>query len=193
MSFFTRKAPDHPAPAAAIQVPGGGELHARLRTSLGDVEVVLHERQAPRAVAAFVALAQGGVPWTHPERGPTTAPLYRDLPFHRVIEGFMAQTGDPTGQGGGGPGWRFADELHAELRHLRGALSMANVGLNSNGSQFFLLQSDAPDLDGKHTVFGRVVAGIEVLDRLCAVPTDDNARPLEPVWLHAVEPYRVRQ
>lgn len=191
MSFFSRKAPDHPAPSAAVQLPGEGALQAILRTSLGDLVVALHEREAPRTVAAFVALAQGGVPWTAPDGQSTVAPLYQELLFHRVVEGFMAQTGDPTGTGEGGPGWRFADELHPALRHVRGALSMANRGLNTNGSQFFVLQSAAPDLDGKHSVFGQVLGGLDVLDRLCAVPTDAEGRPVEPPRLLAVELRRV--
>lgn len=191
MSFFTKRAPASPAPPSTGLIPGSGLLRAGLETSLGELVLALYEAEVPRTVSNFAALALGAVPWTDAAGQRQERPLYQDLVFHRVIDGFMAQTGDPSGTGQGGPGWKFADELHPSLRHDRkGVVSMANAGLNTNGSQFFILQAPAPDLDGKHSVFGQVIDGFDVLDRICAVETDDEYRPLTPVLLRRVRLWR---
>ena len=124
---------------------------ARIETERGAIEIELCPRHAPRTVNNFVFLARQG--------------FYDGLSFHRVIAGFMIQGGDPSGSGRGGPGYRFADELKGNpLKHETGSLSMANAGPDTNGSQFFITHAPQPHLDGRHTVFGRVVAGQEVVD-----------------------------
>ncbi len=193
MPFFRRgRAADTPAPPVSEMVPGDGRLMCRFRTSMGDMVAELYEEQAPRTVANFVALALGRVSWTDPRTGrKTDRPLYSGTIFHRVIQDFMLQGGDPTGTGRGGPGWQFADEFHPDLRHEgKGILSMANAGPNTNGSQFFICQVPCPWLDGKHTVFGKVVEGLDVIDRIAAVPKGPGDRPREDVVLHEVEVWR---
>jgi cyclophilin family peptidyl-prolyl cis-trans isomerase len=126
---------------------------ARFRTERGDFTVELHADRAPLTVENFINLARSG--------------FYDGTTFHRVIGGFMAQGGDPTGTGRGGPGYQFGDEFHPTLRHDGpGVLSMANAGPGTNGSQFFITYGPTPHLDGKHSVFGRVVEGIEVVRSL---------------------------
>jgi peptidyl-prolyl cis-trans isomerase A (cyclophilin A) len=126
---------------------------------MGDIEIEFYEKEAPRTVANFIALATGTVPWTDPTGRPTTKPLYDGTIFHRVIPQFMIQGGDPQGDGRGGPGYRWKDEPGAlALKHDKpGILSMANAGPNANGSQFFLTEVPTPHLDGRHGVFGRVI------------------------------------
>jgi peptidyl-prolyl cis-trans isomerase B (cyclophilin B) len=146
---------------------------AILHTHQGPVELELFDDDAPETVANFRKLAGDG--------------FYDGLIFHRVIRGFMVQGGCPLGTGTGGPGYTFADEIN-EHRVERGALAMANSGPDTNGSQFFLVTAEAaPWLDGKHTVFGRVVAGMEAVDAIEAVPTGDRDRPLEPQRIDRVE------
>lgn len=160
--------PDTPAPDVATMIPGPGELRAIFKTSAGDITVKLYESECPRTVANFVALAMGKVEWTDPKSGQKTSrPLYSGTVFHRVIPQFMIQGGCPLGAGTGGPGWRFADEIHPKLRHTGpGILSMANAGKNTNGSQFFLCEVATPHLDGKHAVFGQVLEGQDVVDAI---------------------------
>jgi peptidyl-prolyl cis-trans isomerase A (cyclophilin A) len=154
-------------PAPPVDVPGDGPLMARLVTSEGDIEAVLHEDRTPRTVANFVALARGDVEWRRPDGKRTKEPLYSGLTFHRVIPDFMVQCGCPEGTGSGGPGWRFGDEIDDTLRHdAPGVLSMANAGPGTNGSQFFVTEVPTPWLDGKHTVFGRVTKGVELVKRI---------------------------
>jgi cyclophilin family peptidyl-prolyl cis-trans isomerase len=141
--------PDQPAPPS-----GTLDLHtsysARLKTERGEIVCQLHAAQAPLTVENFVNLARAG--------------FYDGTTFHRVIPGFMAQGGDPTGTGRGGPGYSFRDEFTSELRHdAAGVLSMANAGPDTNGSQFFLTLGPTPHLDGRHSVFGRVTDGMDVL------------------------------
>ena len=137
---------------------------AVIRTNKGDVVVDLYEDRTPQTVNNFVFLALNR--------------YYEHVPFHRVIEGFMAQTGDPTGTGTGGPGYEFADEFKDHLRHDgKGVVSMANAGPGTNGSQFFITFVPTPWLDGRHSVFGRVIAGEDVLDRIQRV---DPGRPGGP-------------
>jgi len=143
-----------------MQIDSGKKYTATLRTDLGDIVVDLEAERVPHTVNNFVFLAREG--------------FYDGTTFHRVIPDFMAQGGDPTGTGRGGPGYRFADEFHSDLRHDRpGVLSMANAGPNTNGSQFFITHVPTPWLDGKHAVFGRVRDGIDVVLR---IPPRDPGR-----------------
>lgn len=184
--------PDTPAPPIETLVPGTGELRATFETSMGDITVRLLEREAPRTVANFVALATGQVEWTDPASGQKTRrPLYSGTQFHRVIPDFMIQGGCPLGRGTGGPGWRFGDEIAPGLRHDRpGVLSMANAGPSTNGSQFFLCEVPTPWLDGKHAVFGYVIAGQELISKIARVPAGPGNRPVTPVTLNQVAVFR---
>jgi peptidyl-prolyl cis-trans isomerase A (cyclophilin A) len=170
-------------------VSGDGELHAVLRTNHGDIEIQLFEKRAPRTVANFVGLATGKRTWEDPETGEEkNEPFYDGLIFHRVIEGFMLQGGDPTGSGRGGPGYQFDDEFHDELRHDReGRLSMANSGPNTNGSQFFITLGRTPHLNDKHSVFGQVVDGMDNVKEIGNVETNRNDRPAEQVVIESVD------
>ena len=140
--------------------------YAHFDTTEGRFTVRLFQEQAPRTVENFIGLAEGTREWTHPASGKKqNAPLYDGIVFHRVIDGFMIQGGDPLGQGTGGPGYKFADEFKGNPhKHQRGSLSMANAGPNTNGSQFFITHIKTDWLDGKHTVFGQVRSGQEVVD-----------------------------
>ena len=146
---------------------------ATLHTSVGAIAIELFDDDAPKTVANFKKLAQDG--------------FYDGVIFHRVIPDFMVQGGDPTGTGSGGPGYTFEDEFN-EHPAVRGSLAMANAGPNTNGSQFFIITAEAtPWLDGKHTVFGRVTSGMDVVDRISAVATDASDRPLDEVRIERVE------
>jgi len=137
---------------------------ARIRTELGEIVVDLYADKVPRTVNNFVFLARQG--------------FYNGVTFHRVIPEFMAQGGDPSGTGTGGPGYRFEDEFHRDLRHdAPGILSMANAGPNTNGSQFFITHVPTPWLDGKHSVFGKVSSGLDVL---LSIPSRDPSRASKP-------------
>ena len=162
---------------------------ATIRTTHGDITVELFAERAPRTVENFLGLATGEREWTDPETGETrTEPLYEDVVFHRVIEGFMIQGGDPTGTGRGGPGYQFDDEFHPELRHDGpGILSMANSGPDTNGSQFFITLDAQPHLDDRHSVFGRVIEGMDVVEEIGSVPTDRNDQPREEVAIETVD------
>ena len=139
---------------------------ATVHTTMGPIAVELHRDDAPKTVDNFVKLARDR--------------FYDGVIFHRVIPDFMIQTGDPTGTGSGGPGYTFEDEVN-DHKVVRGALAMANAGPNTNGSQFFIVTTDAaPWLDGKHTVFGKVTSGMDIVDQLEALPTDGRDRPEEP-------------
>jgi peptidyl-prolyl cis-trans isomerase B (cyclophilin B) len=146
---------------------------ATLHTNHGPVQLELHDDDAPKTVENFRKLAGDG--------------FYDGVTFHRVIPDFMIQGGDPTGTGSGGPGYTFEDEFN-DHKVERGALAMANAGPNTNGSQFFVVTAGAtPWLDGKHTVFGRVTSGMEVVDAISQVQTDANDKPREPVVIERVE------
>jgi cyclophilin family peptidyl-prolyl cis-trans isomerase len=148
-------------------------MQATLHTSEGTIEFELYPNEAPKTVENFVKLARDG--------------FYDGVIFHRVIPDFMIQGGDPTGTGMGGPGYEFEDEFN-EHRVVRGALAMANAGPNTNGSQFFIVTAEAtPWLDGKHTVFGKVTSGMDVVDRISVAERDDNDRPASPVAIERVE------
>jgi peptidyl-prolyl cis-trans isomerase A (cyclophilin A) len=165
-----------------------GPVYATLKTNMGDIVVQLFDDKAPKTVANFVGLATGAKEWTDPKtREKVKRPLYNGTLFHRVIPGFMIQGGDPLGNGTGGPGYRFEDEFNPELKHSKpGIMSMANAGPNTNGSQFFITQKPTPWLDGKHTVFGEVVKGQEVVDAIVNVPRDKRDRPTKDVVLQEV-------
>jgi len=165
---------------------------ATLHTSEGDIEIELFDERAPRTVENFVGLATGDREWEHPETGETMdTPLYADVEFHRIIEDFMIQTGDPTGTGRGGPGYTFDDEFHDDLRHdAAGKLSMANRGPDTNGSQFFITLAPQPHLDDKHAVFGEVTDGMDVVEAIGNAETDADDRPTTPIHLESVEIHR---
>jgi len=188
--MFGLGAQDTPAPA--VDVPGEGPLKALFRTTMGDIECELFEKEAPRTVANFVGLATGKVQWTDPRGQKVDRPLYDGTIFHRVIPQFMIQGGDPNGTGTGGPGYKWKDEASAlRLRHDRpGLLSMANAGPNTNGSQFFLTEVPTPWLDGKHAVFGKVIANLELVAKITHVPQNAQNRPLTPIKLEQVLIYR---
>jgi peptidyl-prolyl cis-trans isomerase A (cyclophilin A) len=165
-----------------------GPVYALLKTGMGEVVVQLFDDKAPKTVANFVELAAGTKEWTDPKtRERVKRPLYNGTIFHRVIPGFMIQGGDPLGNGKGGPGYRFEDEFHSDLKHSKpGILSMANAGPNTNGSQFFIIQKATPWLDGKHSVFGEVIKGQSVVDAIANVPRDFRDRPMKDVVLQEV-------
>lgn len=164
------------------------ELIATLRTNQGTVVIRLFPAQAPTTVENFVGLAEGTREWTHPATGErTTTPLYNGTIFHRVIDGFMLQGGDPLGKGTGGPGYEFDDEIHPDLRFDRKhLLAMANAGPGTNGSQFFVTVRPTPHLNGKHTIFGEVISGGEVVDAIGKLPTGRADRPVNDVVLESV-------
>ena len=143
-------------------------LYAIIHTSKGDITAKLYFKRVPVTVKNFVGLATGKKSWKHPRTGEhMTTPLYKRLVCHRVIPNFMVQTGDPTGTGMGGPGYRFKDEFHKDLTHNRpGILSMANSGPATNGSQIFITHKATPWLDGKHSVFGAVIQGQPVVNAI---------------------------
>ena len=163
-------------------------LYATLKTSMGEIVIRLFEDKAPKTVANFVGLATGTKAWSDPKSGQQVErPLYNGTIFHRVIPNFMIQGGDPLGIGSGGPGYRFPDEFHPQLRHDKpGILSMANAGPNSNGSQFFIIHQATPWLDGKHSVFGEVVRGHDVVEAIGKAPRDARDKPLADVVLAEV-------
>jgi peptidyl-prolyl cis-trans isomerase A (cyclophilin A) len=164
-------------------------LTALLRTNHGDVVVRLFPDHAPKTVRNFVELAEGTREWTDPRtRRTDRAKLYDGTVFHRVIPDFMVQGGDPLGTGTGGPGYEFGDEIHPDLQFTRPyLLAMANAGPGTNGSQFFITTGPTPWLNGKHTIFGEVVSGSEVVDAISHVKTGGGDRPVEDVVLESVE------
>ena len=150
-----------------------GRPRATLETSKGKIVIELYRDEAPKAVENFITLANKG--------------FYNGLVFHRVIPGFMIQGGDPNGDGTGGPGYTFYDEFAPELHHdAAGVVSMANRGPDTNGSQFFITLAATPWLDGKHTIFGRVVEGLDVVQQIGQVERDENDRPKMPVTMKRV-------
>ncbi len=161
---------------------------ARFITNHGVFEVELFADKAPKTVGNFVGLAEGTVAWKRQDGSAGQGPLYENVKFHRIIKGFMLQGGDPTASGRGGPGYRFGDEFDPSLRHdAPGVLSMANAGPNTNGSQFFVTTVPTPHLDDRHSVFGRVTSGMDVVTKIENVQTDRQDRPLQDVVLERVE------
>jgi len=163
-------------------------LTATLMTTQGTVTVRLFPDHAPKTVRNFVELAEGGREWTNPvTRAKTKDKLYDGTIFHRVITGFMIQAGDPLGNGTGGPGYKFADEIHPDLGFDRPyLLAMANAGPGTNGSQFFITTVPTPWLTGKHTIFGEVISGADVVENISRVPTAPGDRPVTDVVLQSV-------
>jgi peptidyl-prolyl cis-trans isomerase A (cyclophilin A) len=176
-----------------IRVEGTGQLYARFVTTMGNIVIRLEEQRAPNTVKNFVGLAMGTQEWVHPGSGqPQKGARYYDgTIFHRVIPDFMIQGGDPLGAGTGGPGYRFQDEFHPELRHASpGVLSMANSGPGTNGSQFFITERATAHLDNKHSVFGHAVAGVDVIKQIARVARGARDKPVQDVVLQRVEIFR---
>jgi peptidyl-prolyl cis-trans isomerase A (cyclophilin A) len=177
---------------------GDGPLLATIETSLGTIVARLYEKEAPKTVANFVGLATGEKEWRHPKSGvrQVGTPLYDGTSFHRVIPNFMIQTGDrlshpidgePGRAGSGNPGYRFADEFSSGLKFDRpGLLGMANIGLNTNGSQWFITEVATPHLNDKHTIFGEVSRGFEIVPKIARVPTAEQSRPVVPVTIRKI-------
>lgn len=163
-------------------------LTATLATTQGTVTVRLFPDHAPKTVRNFVELAEGGREWTNPQtRVKSKDKLYDGTIFHRVITNFMIQGGDPLGNGTGGPGYQFGDEIHPDLRFDRPyLLAMANAGPGTNGSQFFITTVPTPWLNGKHTIFGEVIDGADVVDAISRVQTVPGDRPVQDVVLRSV-------
>jgi peptidyl-prolyl cis-trans isomerase A (cyclophilin A) len=163
-------------------------LTATLTTTQGTVTVRLFPDAAPKTVRNFVELAEGGREWTDPRtRAKSKDKLYDGTIFHRVITGFMIQAGDPLGTGTGGPGYKFADEIHPDLRFDKPyLLAMANAGPGTNGSQFFITTAPTPWLTGKHTIFGEVISGADVVEKISRVQTVPGDRPVQDVVLQSV-------
>ena len=163
-------------------------LTATLTTTQGTVVVRLFPDHAPKTVRNFVELAEGGKEWTNPvTRAKSKDKLYDGTIFHRVITNFMIQGGDPLGNGTGGPGYKFADEIHPDLRFDKPyLLAMANSGPGTNGSQFFITTAPTPWLTGKHTIFGEVISGADVVDKISRVQTVPGDRPVTDVVVQSV-------
>ncbi len=164
-------------------------MYAHFTTSEGNFTARLFDAETPNTVANFSGLADGSKEWTDPRNGrKVKQPYFNGTVFHRVIDGFMIQGGDPLGQGTGGPGYTFADEFHPTLRHSKaGILSMANRGPNTNGGQFFITLDATPWLDGKHSVFGEVVDGMDVVKKIGGTPTSKPGdRPVKPITIESV-------
>ena len=163
-------------------------MHAHFTTSAGSFKIRLFDAEVPNTVKNFVGLAEGTQEFVDPKTGQkTTRPFYDGLVFHRVIDSFMIQGGCPLGTGTGGPGYKFADEFHPTLRHDKpGILSMATSGPNTNGSQFFVTLVPTPWLDNRHSVFGEVVEGLDVVEKIGKTPTR-NDRPVTPITIESVK------
>ena len=188
-------APAAPAVSAAKHGPG---VYAHFTTNHGNFIVRFYEKEAPITVQNFIGLAEGKKPWTDPRTGRSVRrPYYNNLSFHRIIPNFMIQGGDPTGTGFGGPGFKFNDEINPKLRHNRpGIVSMANAGPNTNGGQFFITVAPYPSLDGKYSIFGEVVEGLDNVVAISKVPTNGSSgnpanKPLKAVVIKSVRIERV--
>src|SRR5579875_1175153 len=164
-------------------------LTATLRTNQGTIVLRLFPDHAPKTVRNFTDLAQGTREWVNPSTGrKTTDRLYDGTIFHRVIPDFMIQGGDPLGSGRGGPGYQFADEFHPDLSFDRPyLLAMANAGPGTNGSQFFITTVPTPHLNRRHTIFGEVIDGSDVVDRISRLKTGRNDRPIEDVVIESIQ------
>jgi peptidyl-prolyl cis-trans isomerase A (cyclophilin A) len=190
-------------PAAFTQQPARKlrpGIYARFETSMGSFTCELFQFQAPNAVANFIGLAEGTKEWRDPKTGQAMKGkrFYDNTVFHRIIDRFMIQGGDPTGTGRGDPGYRFNDEISALKHDQEGRLSMANSGRNTNGSQFFITLAPTPALDGKYTLFGQVVEGMDVLRKIGKVPVvvpaggREKSHPVQPVTLKKVTIDRIK-
>jgi peptidyl-prolyl cis-trans isomerase A (cyclophilin A) len=167
--------------------------YAIFETSQGNIVIKLLDKEAPKTVENFVGLAEGTKEFTNEKTGKKEKrPFYDGLIFHRVIPDFMIQGGCPHGSGMGGPGYKFADEFHPSLKHAKpGKLSMANSGPNTNGSQFFITVAATPWLDNRHTIFGEIVEGQDVANKISTTARDRNDRPNTPVMINHVKIERV--
>jgi peptidyl-prolyl cis-trans isomerase A (cyclophilin A) len=168
--------------------------YAIFETTQGNIVIRLLEAEAPKTVGNFVGLAEGTIEFTDAKTGKKMKrPFYDGLGFHRVIPQFMIQGGCPLGTGTGDPGYKFADEFHPSLKHSKtGKLSMANSGPNTNGSQFFITVAATPWLDNRHTIFGEVVEGQDVADKISNLPRDGSDRPRTPVTINKLRIERVK-
>jgi peptidyl-prolyl cis-trans isomerase A (cyclophilin A) len=167
-----------------------GKPFAKFDTSMGAFTVELFEQDAPKTVANFIGLANGTKEWTDPKTSEKVKkPYYNGLTFHRVIADFMIQGGDPLGNGTGGPGYNFADEFQSGRKlDKKGILAMANRGPNTNGGQFFITLAPTAWLNGKHTVFGEVVEGMDVIEKIGAAKTSKPGdKPLTPIVVRTVK------
>jgi Peptidyl-prolyl cis-trans isomerase (rotamase) - cyclophilin family len=169
-------------------------IYATFDTSMGKIVCRLFEKEAPNTVKNFIDLAEGSREWTDPRRGQkTNMPLYDNTIFHRVIPNFMIQGGDPLGTGTGGPGYKFADETKGSPHKFDkpGKLAMANSGPNTNGSQFFITVAATDWLTGNHTIFGEVVEGQDVVDKITKLPRNRQDRPNTDIVVNSVKIERV--
>jgi len=182
------------APSASAEgtLPPG--LYAIMDTTLGKITITLFEKESPLTVQNFVELAEGKKEWTDPKTGKKVMrPLYDGLIFHRVIPNFMIQGGDPMGNGMGGPGYKFADEFGSGLKFDRpGRLAMANAGPNTNGSQFFITEGATQHLNNRHTIFGQVYEGQDIVRQIARVPRDRRDRPNTDVVIKTLKILRVK-
>jgi len=168
-------------------------LYAHFATTEGNFTTRFFEEDAPRTVANFVGLAQGSIDPATGKPG-TSKPFYDGLTFHRIIKDFMIQGGDPRGNGTGGPGYKFADEISSKRKFTgAGILAMANAGPNTNGSQFFITLAATDWLNGKHTIFGEIVEGLDVIEKIGLVKTLPGDRPATPVVMKTVTIERVTE
>ncbi len=172
------------------RVEAGETVYATFKTNLGDISIKLFSKEAPKTVKNFVGLASGEKDWKSPSTGEVKKgiPLYNGTIFHRVIEGFMIQGGDPLGTGTGDPGYRFEDEFQSGKTFDKpGLLAMANAGPGTNGSQFFITTSTPNYLNNRHTIFGEVLKGYDVAEKISKVAKGPQDRPVEPVKIEKIE------
>lgn len=181
----------HAADAAASKAAG---TYAVFTTTAGTFTAKLFDKEAPKTVANFVGLAEGTKEWKDPATGKKVKkPFYNGLIFHRVIDGFMIQGGCPLGTGTGDPGYKFADEFSPKLRHDHaGMLSMANSGPNTNGSQFFITLGPTHHLDDKHSIFGEVIEGMDIVKKIGSTKTDGGDRPVKDQVIKSIKIQRVK-
>lgn len=167
----------------------GKDIYATFQTTMGNITVKLYSKDAPKTVTNFVGLAAGEKEWTHPRtKVLSKAPLYNGVIFHRVIPDFMIQGGDPNGNGTGDPGYRFEDEFQSgKTFDKKGLLAMANAGPNTNGSQFFITTSTPTYLNNRHTIFGEVVKGYDIVEKISKVPRNPMDRPIDNVSINSIE------
>lgn len=160
---------------------------ATINTSEGTITIKLLSKEAPITVANFVGLAEGTKEFKDPKTGKMVKyPFFNGLTFHRVISGFMIQGGDPLGNGTGGPGYQFDNENTNASFNKAGVVAMANAGKDTNGSQFFITVAPTPSLQGSYNVFGEVIAGQDVADKISKVPTNPQDKPLTPVVIKSI-------
>ena len=174
--------------AAPAVTKTSNEIKVKFETNQGNFVAKLFPDEAPATVTNFIGLANGTKEFVDPKTGENVKrPFYDGLTFHRVIPGFMIQGGDPRGDGTGGPGYRFQDEFNSpRVFDKPGILAMANAGPNTNGSQFFITVAATPWLNKRHTIFGEVVEGYDVVEKISKLPRDGNDRPLDPVTIKKV-------